>query len=452
MKERIFKKLFIITGIVNILIIIRICIFGYYEIYEAANPINIKHSFDNDILKITFDLTSKNNGNMYCLIKKKDEQFPSPTDEKWFQAKNNECKFKLEDDIYKIYLKNNDDKIFYVDGSDTFGNILNIKYNNSTLYVALNGKYKANLSIDSVGYIDKTINWKSNDETIAKINNDGTVYGNKKGKTKIIASIMDKSLSIDVMVTNLIITRPQKYNNSKKYLPCGAFSKEENDILDDILKSRINDVGYQTRAGAVEAARFLALEFPYKIRYFSENGRLTTNGVDGEGRYYHKGLYLDESRFENISKSKNGPKTWGCTMYSGPSHGNRSNGLDCSGFISWVLYNGGFDVKDVGAGLASYLDLTDYGERTKFNYDIVKSGKVKVGDLLSSGGPNGGHIAIIVGEDNDYYYVAESLWVPPNVAVVIIGYSKKTIFNRYYYVMFMDSYYKKDGNLTKLWY
>ena len=75
------------------------------------------------------------------------------------------------------------------------------------------------------------------------------------------------------------------------------YTKEQNDLLDEILKDRINDAGYKTRAGAVEAARFLSLEFPYRIRYFSENGRGNTNKVEGEGRYYQVGLYLDESRF-----------------------------------------------------------------------------------------------------------------------------------------------------------
>ena len=144
--------------------------------------------------------------------------------------------------------------------------------------------------------------------------------------------------------------------------------------------------------------------------------------------------------------------TWGCQLYSGPSHGKRSNGFDCSGFVSWVLLNGGFDVGDIGAGLASHLDLTDYGKRTKTSTDLIKQKKIKVGDLLSSEGPSGGHIAIIVGEDDNTYYVAESLWTSPNVAVVIIGYPKKTIFNRYYWVMLMDDYYKEDGNLTSLWY
>ena len=82
--------------------------------------------------------------------------------------------------------------------------------------------------------------------------------------------------------------------------------------MDAILEDRVNDAGYQTRAGVVAAARFLGLEFPYRINYFTENGRMDScygGKIDGEGRYYHKGLYLDESRFSQIEKSWAGPAT-----------------------------------------------------------------------------------------------------------------------------------------------
>ena len=59
---------------------------------------------------------------------------------------------------------------------------------------------------------------------------------------------------------------------------------------------------------------------------------------------------------------------------------------------------------------------------------------------------------MIVGEDDDYYYVAESLWIPPNVAVVILPYKKYEIYKTFYWVMLMDDYYKNDGKLTKMWY
>lgn len=407
---------------------------------------------EDNTLSIKFSVPEENKNNkIYCLFTDDDKE-PSKDDEVWTISNKNECTTTLLDTTTFAYLKNEDDEIYNVTKASTIGKIINFTINKEQIYVAINGNYQLETKLESIGNINKTISWYSDDETIATVDNNGKVTGIKKGNTIVHAKVMDNDISVKVMVTNLITIRPKKYNNKKPYLPCGKYNEEENNILDEILKDRINDVGYKTRAGAVEAARFLALEFPYKIRYFSENGRASTNGVDGEGRYYHLGLYLDESRFSKIGKKMHGPKTWGCQLYSRPSKGYRMNGFDCSGFISWAMLNGGFDVGDVGAGLAPHLDLTDYGKRIDFNANVVKSGSVKVGDLLSSGGKQGGHIAMIVGEDSSYYYVAESLWTSPNVAVVIMPYSKKTIFNRYFYVMLMDSYYKEDGKLTKLWY
>jgi hypothetical protein len=108
--------------------------------------------------------------------------------------------------------------------------------------------------------------------------------------------------------------------------------------------------------------------------------------------------------------------------------------------------------------------MTDYGERVRFTDEVLNSGKVKVGDLLSSSGPEGGHIAIIAGMDDNFIYVSESLWTPPNVSVTMVAYPKtaaikssykssyEVVNDRYYWIMLMDSYYKEDGNLTNMWY
>ncbi len=403
---------------------------------------------------VTYTIDESNiNKEIYCLVLKDDEEF-NLRDERWFLAKNNSCEYNLDNSIYTFYLKNKNNKVIKVEETIKLGEVVSLTSNKNKVYLPVDGTYTPTLTYETIGYINEDIIWSSEDENIAVVDSNGKITTKNEGNTKIKAEYGNKSIEIDVISTNLITKRPKEYNLKKSYLSCNTYTKEENDLLDEILKDRIDDAGYQTRAGAVEAARFIALEFPYKIRYFSENGRLTfASKIDGEGRYYHKGLYLHNSRFESLANSKYGPATWGCEMYSGPSHGMRRNGLDCSGFITWVMYNGGFDVKDVGAGVASgSLDMTDYGEKVRFTSSLIKDKKVKVGDLLSSSGPSGGHIAIIVGEDDDKYYVAESLWYAPYVAVVIVDYSKKTIFNRYYWVMLMDDYYEKDGNLTQLWY
>ena len=446
-------------SILNILVII-LPIFLYktykseFKKYDIAPTPLVKNiSLDqNNNIKIKVGIDEKRLRNDIYYLYKNDDVLPAANDENWKKLDNGEFSIKLDKNTYYAFLKNEDNEIFKVSNVNTIGKVISINISKEKVYLAVGGKYSVTASYDYIGNINDSIAWYSDNEKIATVDQNGKIKGIKKGKTKVHAKIGDKDISTDVIVTNLITVRPKKYNSKKSYLPCNKYSEADNDLLDEILKDRINDVGYKTRAATVEAARFLALEFPYKIRYFSENGRGSTNGVDGEGRYYHVGLYLHNSRFKNIKKKLAGPATWGCSLYSRPSHGYRSNGFDCSGFVSWVMLNGGFDVGDIGAGLAPHKDLTDFGKRIRFNADVVKSGKVKVGDLLSSGGVGGGHIAIIVGEDDKYYYVAESLWTPPNVAVVIIPYSKKNLFNRYYYVMLMDSYYKEDGKLTKMWY
>ena len=464
------SKSVIIISLFFILLVLAILAFFGYRMYNkyvvAPTPIvnSIKISNDN-ILKINFSVDEyKLHKEIYCLFNITNKK-PSVNDKNWVLSKNNECSISLDDNVYYGYLKNYDGEIIKIDDVSEYGKITKLDVNKEKIYLAKSGIYKLSATFEKIGNVDSALTWSSDDESIAKGDENGNVIAIKSGNTKIRATIGGVNRDVDVLVTDLITTMPKNFNNSKPYLSCGKYTKEQNDLLDEILKDRINDAGYKTRAGVVAAARFLALEFPYKIRYFSENGRETTNGIQGEGRYYNVGLYLDESRYFNIKKPMNGKATWGCQIYSRPSKGYRANGLDCSGYITWVMLNGGFDVKDVGAGVSGgVLDLTDYGKKTRFTNDILNSGKIKVGDLLSSEGPAGGHIALIVGEDSNYYYVTESLWTPPNVSVTIIPYpktsaikkktksSRAVVNDRYYWVMLMDDYYKEDGNLTTLWY
>jgi hypothetical protein len=170
------------------------------------------------------------------------------------------------------------------------------------------------------------------------------------------------------------------------------------------------------------------------------------------GLYFYIGLYLSQDRTSNIQYRSKGPATWGCSIYNNPAKRDMSNGLDCSGFVSWVLLNAGYNPGDLGAGVTNVYDLTDTGEKKTLTYSLSNSDTIKAGDLpwKSAGG---GHIAIIVGIDNDNYYVAEALWDDyPEKGVIINTYSKANFHNNYKYVILMDNYYKNDGNYSKLWY
>ena len=245
------------------------------------------------------------------------------------------------------------------------------------------------------------------------------------------------------------------FDYEKPYINCEQYTTAEAKILNEFLEYRIQKAGYQTRAGVVEAARFLTLSLQYRIPYFFENGRLHWSGVhyiDAEGRYYHKGLYLSTDKYVNIGPVKDGPAMWGCNLINRddsvyPLFKPYPNGLDCSGFVTWALLNGGFDIGDVGANSKPLLDDSKYysEEFIPVTLDNLNSGKVKPGDIIAFSG----HTTLIVGIDNDYFYVAESL--ASTGGVVVKTYSKQELINTFTYIHLMDSIYKDDGNLTMMW-
>jgi len=340
-------------------------------------------------------------------------------------------------------------------GRNKYYEIHDFEIINKDIYLALNDTKKIEYKLNKNSNYEEKIIFTSNNTDIATVDKFGIITARNIGKTSININIKDEIKSINVTVTNLITKIPENYNKQKKLLTCGIYTEEENNLLDAILKNRVIEAGYQSRAGVVAAARFITLEFPYKIGYFSENGRLTTYGysnyVDGEGRYYHQGLYLHKSRFKDIKKSMYGPNIWGCEIYSYVSKGIRRNGFDCSGFIAWILLNGGYDSGDIGAGISSVIiDMTDLGKKINL-VTSLKNNSLKTGDLLSGPNNNGGHIAMIIGIKDNNYYVAECLWGNGEYGAIVRTYTKSTINDYFKWHINMDNYYKKDGNYEEHW-
>ena len=137
--------------------------------------------------------------------------------------------------------------------------------------------------------------------------------------------------------------------------------------------------------------------------------------IDAEGRYYHVGLYLHESKFKSITSStKSGPAIWGCPLMEYSEDRMGINGLDCSGFVTWAMLNGGFDSKDVGSGNEELIDgeLYDYGTHNEITKEYMKKNTYKPGDYIASDG----HAALIVGVDEKYVYVAEAYYADVKVS------------------------------------
>ncbi len=371
-----------------------------------------------------------------CILSK---DKPEITDRNWVRSEDYKCMLNIKENNTYLYLKK-DDKIVYTSNKDLY-----IKLNESK-NVYLSNKDNYNYFKYVIGNINKLEVNTSNSNIKYK---DGIVTANKYGESDIEFKYNDYTFKSHIVVSNLLSNR-DNYEN-KENLSCNKYNLEESKLLDKILESKIENAGYKTRAGVVEAARFLTLDFPYKINYFYENGRQTTNKVDGEGRYYHKGLYLSEDKFSSLTGSTytTNKGIWGCKIYSYPISKKDYNGLDCSGFVAWALLNGGFDVKDVGAGWSDNLDLTDYGDVKKLNKEISVSNEIRVGDLLHSE-RLGGHIAIIIGVDSENYYVAQAIWYD-QVGVIVTKIKKENLSKDFPHVVLMDKYYQKDGNLTDMW-
>ena len=367
---------------------------------------------------------------------------------------DDECLLKLPaNQNYLLYLSSHSDKSDNYVISDYLENILDFKYKKDTIYLTIGET--SNIEYTDVLIDKKKINYEftsANKEIVSVDNNKITALNT--GETYIYSSKTTQKLK--VIVTN-IISKPVLSETKKDIIPCNVYNEEENALLDILLANRINEAGLKTRAGAVAAARFLTLEFIYRVPYFYENGRIHSSGVhfvDGEGRYYHEGLYLNKTKTKSIKSTYSGPAVWGCPLTNwekAPEYGYYSgakmpNGLDCSGFVSWVLKNAGFDPGDIGAGESEYPhQMTDLGDYQKLTNDLIASNKIKTGDLVNFWG----HIAIIIGIDDNNYYVAESL--PYLGGVIAKKYSKKTINNTFDHVVLMDEYYKKEGNYTKMW-
>ena len=111
----------------------------------------------------------------------------------------------------------------------------------------------------------------------------------------------------------------------------------------------------------------------------------------------------------------------------------------------------------MGAGIApGREDFTDLGEKEHLTDELLD--KLKVGDLLSGDGAttnayDGGHIAILIGIKDGYYYVAETLWGTPRTAegLVAMKYTPEELEYYFYWWIPMDEYYGEDGNLTDFW-
>ena len=470
--KRLGRKEYIIISIAVICLVILLGYLSYVNFFVAPEivAIEVKDSIRFEGKKLVnvevYNHPLKIDKSTWCLLVNKNEAF-NMDENNWEKASNGYCSIITEESDYDVYIRDKHDNI-----SSSLEGIRGNKKKKS------NSQLSIDTDVDNV-YLYKgltqTINIKkssikstsnlvieSKDSNVATVDAAGKVTGVNNGKTTIVIKTEDNKYykEVNVVVTRLI--KEMDAAAKRDYFTCQMLSEEENELLDNILYDRVNRAGYKTRAGVLAAARFLTLESTYEVPYFYENGRLENyepyKKVDGEGRYYHRGLYLSTDKYNIIEKVLNGPTIWGCDLmnYTDWSDANYSyrygykypNGLDCSGFVTWSLINGGIDVGDIGAGLdADHYDLSDIGTRVTITDELMASGRVKVGDLIG----HNGHAAILIGWDDNNYYIAEALPNIGGVRVTTVNRSKLVHNSIYKFIILMDDVYKKDGNYTNMW-
>ena len=284
------------------------------------------------------------------------------------------------------------------------------------------------------------------------------------GECIVYASDTDQKIAISVSDLYSIA----HIDNYKTVIYEYAYTPEEAAYLDEVLEGRINEVGYKTRAAVAEAARFLSMNFNYKIPYFCENGRLTGGYFcDGEGRFYHKGLYLSTDKYELLNPDYiiEGPGMWGHMMHMSCGVMEHPNGLDCSGFVTWCLVQAGFDPGDYGAGNNAEGDVfcvpdLSNGDAGAAWLNEIDPDVIQAGDIIAWDGTT----AIVVGVDEENIYVAHQYW-DNGLEVITSKKSELKDFlygsddswsDNWQYVSLMDNYYETNGNgqgnYTAMWY
>ena len=147
--------------------------------------------------------------------------------------------------------------------------------------------------------------------------------------------------------------------------------------FNNLITSNIEEAGYGTRAGVVASAVTLIAElgnnYNVKVPYFWGGG----HGIVAEGA----------------------ESNWGSNSCHTYANGQSYNycGLDCSGFVTWAIRNGGFNINPLVTGGFQSLN----GAR---RVTLSNSAVLQAGDLLESSG----HVILIVDVDDDAYICAEA--------------------------------------------
>lgn len=198
---------------------------------------------------------------------------------------------------------------------------------------------------------------------------------------------------------------PQKTTNEdvRPLLPCDIFSNDQVDSINNDLIAQIHKEA-TLRQKTLTAANYL-INFPYSIPYAYETSRI---GYEYSAVYAGSGLFL-----KSITDNGKVYAPWGCyldeptPLYDNIKNldGKFANGLHCSSFIRWCLYNAGIrgDIVKRETIANKFKEIPGVNTLTL----ETNTAKIREGDILHFTG----HVAIVLEVRNDTVKFAESaIW------------------------------------------
>lgn len=201
------------------------------------------------------------------------------------------------------------------------------------------------------------------------------------------------------------------HKNLATFLSEQGTSLEE---FNNIIAKNVNNSGYGTRAGVVAAAVTLVAElgnkYDAKIPYFWGGGH--SGGISE---------YADP--------------TWGsnsCHIYANSQNYNYC-GLDCTGFVSWAIHNGGYNLNSARGNFYKM----DGARKVNLKDDEAV---LQAGDLLESKS----HVVMVIGVDNDrrQYICVEASGNEDG-----IWFTRRSFSPKGYWGVLMDDYYNDGSNV-----
>ena len=207
-------------------------------------------------------------------------------------------------------------------------------------------------------------------------------------------------------------------NNTKPFMECGTYTEFDRIKLNVKLKEAVNQAGYGTRAGVVEAARFLVGALDYKVPYLGQKSVNSSLGV-----YDVVGLNIGQSG------------AWGCRISGWVQ------GMDCTHFVNWAFVQNGMRTPSYSSTYSNIKEAVTKAKVGDFFYKKCSS------ECINDSGLS--HIGMVIGIDSKNFYVAEA--TTGNINAIVVTKLEKNSIEKSKFDYIHYTKYNSEGNVTNMW-